>query len=84
MLSFYNADGLFYVDDYGNVARKSPLGNPDFMPSLTFSLGYRPPAHDRHAVWVRTRIFWQFPFNNLALPHLALQAGYSFSVKERS
>ncbi|MCB0637649.1 MAG: hypothetical protein KDC54_13560, partial [Lewinella sp.] len=33
-------DGVFQVDDEGNVSKGSRFNQPDFMPSITLGLGY--------------------------------------------
>lgn len=79
MVSFYQGD-VYYVDG-GTVTQISNYGNFDFVPSATFGLGWRFIQHNSsvHSVYVRPKIFWQFPVNDLASPHLALQVGYLFT-----
>ena len=84
MLSFYNED-VWHVDDNGNVARVSNVGNLDFMPSVTFGFGYNLTQKKKsdNYIWARPKIFWQMPFNNLAYAHLALQIGYTYNFKTK-
>ena len=71
---------MYYVDG-GTVTQISNYGNFDFVPSATFGLGWRfiQDNSSVHSVYVRPKIFWQFPVNDLASPHLALQVGYLFT-----
>lgn len=75
---YYNED-IWHIDDNGNAARVSKFGNFNFMPSVILGAGY---LKGRYSFWVRPRLFWQLPYNNLALPHLAVQAGFSFTFKQ--
>jgi len=82
--SFYNSDGVFYLDDEGTVLPASAFGNWDFMPSVIFGLGYDLTSAKSTAnlVWIRPRVFWQMPFNNIANFHLALEIGYTRTIRE--
>ena len=70
-------------EDNGSVAKVSGFANIDFMPSIQLGVGYNLGAKDQqtHCLWLKPKIFWQLPFNNLALPHLAVQAGYTLNLK---
>ena len=78
LLSFYNGDGVFQRDDNGNIRRASAFANLDIMPSVTLGVGYNlsKDAASANLLYFRPKVFWQLPFNNLALPHLALQVGF--------
>lgn len=84
MFSFYNED-VWHVDANGNVARVSNFANVDFMPSVTFGLGYNltPKSEKANYIWLRPKFFWQLPFNNLANIHTAIQVGYSYTLKNK-
>ncbi|HLP72715.1 MAG TPA: hypothetical protein VK155_07430 [Bacteroidales bacterium] len=75
---FFNED-VWHIDDNGNAVRVSKFGNFNFMPSVILGTGYR---SGKYAFWLRPRIYWQLPYNNLALPHFALQAGFSFTLNK--
>ncbi len=78
LLSFYNGDGVFQRDENGNIRRASAFANLDIMPSVTLGVGYNLSKNSDSAnlIYFRPKVFWQLPFNNLALPHLALQVGF--------
>jgi hypothetical protein len=82
MLSFYQGDGVFQRDENGNIRRVSSFANPDIIPSVTLGLGYNLGHRQQKAtlLYLRPKIYWQIPFNNLALPHLGLQAGCMVSL----
>jgi hypothetical protein len=84
MLSFYNED-VWHFDEEGNSAYVSNIANLDYMPSVTFGGGYNftPQKESANVLWVRPKIFWQLPYNNLALPHIAVQVGFSHTIKTR-
>ena len=82
MLSFM-PETVYTVDDSGNVSTTSKMQNPDLMPSVTLGIGYdlnKDPVK-RDLIWIRPKIFWQYPYNSLALPHLALQIGFTHTIK---
>jgi hypothetical protein len=82
MAEYYNED-VWHIDNNGNAVEVSRFGNFNFMPSVTLGTGYRfqSDRKKQQLLWLRPRIFWQLPFNNLALPHFALLAGYTFTIK---
>lgn len=75
---FYNED-VWHIDENGNAVRVSKFGNFNFMPSVTIGAGL---LRGPYSFWLRPRIYWQLPYNNLALPHLAVQAGFSFTLNK--
>jgi len=84
MIAFFNGDGLFQVSESGGIERVTNSGNPAFMPSITLGIWVaagKKEDVERWAVYFRPKLFWQLPYNNLAMPHFALQAGVSYRVK---
>jgi hypothetical protein len=78
---FYNED-VWHIEN-GNAVKVSRFGNFNVMPSITLGAGYLvDKSPHNYLFWVRPRLFWQFPYNNLALPHLALQVGFSYTFKD--
>jgi hypothetical protein len=82
MALYYNED-VWHIDSNGNATQVSKFGNFNLMPSISSGLGYVLGRHSANPkfVWVRPKIFWQMPFNNMALPHVALQTGITFTLK---
>lgn len=82
MAVFYNED-VWHINSNGDAVRVSRFGNLDFMPSVTTGVGYMTgkDTPNQKLFWIRPKIFWQLPFNNHALAHLAIQAGLTFTLK---
>lgn len=81
MFSYFNEE-VYTMTEAGLFEETSRMANPDLMPSITLGLGYDF-SNDRalrRMVWVRPKIFWQFPYNQLVLPHLSLQIGYTHTL----
>jgi hypothetical protein len=81
MASYYNED-VWHIDPNGNAVKVSRFGNFDLMPSVSAGMGYVLNRHTSNLklFWLRPKIFWQLPFNNKALPHIAIQAGFTFTL----
>ncbi len=84
MFSFYPED-VWHVNDDGTIVRVSNWANPDILPSLTFGAGYNfgKGTDKNNLIWARPKISWQMPYNNLAQPHIALQVGFTHTIKSR-
>lgn len=78
MLSYYNEE-VYKLTESGEFEETSRVARPDLMPSITLGLGYdfSNDKEYRRMAWVRPKMFWQYPYNTLALPHLSLQIGYT-------
>jgi hypothetical protein len=78
MFSYYNEE-VYKLAASGEFEETSRIAKPDLMPSITLGLGYdfSSDREHRRMAWVRPKIFWQYPYNTLALPHLSLQIGYT-------
>lgn len=75
---------VYKVDEQGHISESSKRLNPDFRPSVTLGLGYDlNPNEERDAIWVRPTMFWQYPYNTLALPHVAMQFGFTHTFKTK-
>ena len=84
MFSFYPEE-VWHVDELGSITRVSNSANPDFSPSVTLGVGYnfgKEQGIDQ-LLWLRPRISWQLPYNNISHPHLALQIGYSQTIQSK-
>jgi len=73
---------VYEVNDKGEIEESGKWLNPDFMPSVTIGMGYQFGAEQSSALWVRPKIFWQYPYNAIALPHLALQIGFTHQISK--
>lgn len=68
----------YYVDVTGTVKQAHNVGSGHFMPSISPGLSYEL----KHArIFARTMIFWQIPFNTVALVQYGLEGGVSFPLK---
>ncbi|MFC2090362.1 hypothetical protein ACFLT1_06255 [Bacteroidota bacterium] len=78
MFSFYNEE-VYKLAESGEFEETSRIAKPDLMPSFTLGLGYdfSGDREKRRMAWVRPKMFWQYPYNTLAFPHLSLQIGYT-------
>ncbi|MFY0644323.1 MAG: hypothetical protein JXR19_07635 [Bacteroidia bacterium] len=83
MFPFLNAP-VYSVTEQGEVVESSKVMNPDFMPSFSMGLGYDfNSTTNRDAIWVRPKMFWQYPYNTLALPHVAIQIGFTHTFNTK-
>lgn len=78
MFSYYNEE-VYKLTESGEFEETSRMAQPDLMPSITLGIGYdfSNDREKRRMAWVRPKMFWQYPYNSLSLPHLALQIGYT-------
>jgi len=75
LVPFYNKD-VWKVDENGSVSKASKFGGVDLMPSITLGIGFRLNKETNSLIALRPKIFWQFPYNQRALPHSAFQLIY--------
>jgi len=90
MFSWHHSDeGVFEVDDNGNISQVSSFAGTDFMPSLSLELGYRIKKSDTASgstanyIYLRPKAFWQMNVNEKALFHYAIELGCSFSISTK-
>lgn len=82
MRSFLN--GVTYtVDDYGSVSKHRMAGSYYFMPSLSYGIGYD--FEKKHpelplSCTLKPTFSLLFPFNNYALPNIAIELGVSYRL----
>lgn len=83
MFSYYNEE-VYKLTESGEFEETSRMANPDLMPSITFGLGYdfSNDSERRRMLWVRPKMFWQYPYNSLSFPHISLQIGYTHTFKK--
>jgi hypothetical protein len=81
--TFLNGGPVYEVKDNGAVSKSSNTGRSHVMPSVSLGFGWNVAWSERLPLlfFVRPRVFWQYPFNNYALPHLALQAGLTKVIR---
>jgi len=81
--TFLNSDGTFSVEDDGTVTEVSPANPPDLMPSLTVGLGYNltQGSGKRNLIWIRPKIYWQFPHKTSSNYMMALQVGFTHTIR---
>lgn len=81
--SAINTD-VFTVDENGNVSEGSKLNAPQFMPSLTVGIGYNLTKKNENSlnlIWLRPKIYWQFPHKTTASYSPALQIGFTHQIR---
>jgi hypothetical protein len=81
--TFLNGGEAYYVDAAGQIHKASKLGNPHFMPSVSFGFGYTTLIHERSVRFlVRPIIFWQIPFNKGSLVQYGLETGVMMPLRK--
>ncbi|MFY0688254.1 MAG: hypothetical protein JXQ90_13865 [Cyclobacteriaceae bacterium] len=84
MLTRYS-DEVWTVTEEGDPRYISNWANADLSPSITLGIGYdfsNDQALNRQ-IWLRPKMNWQLPFNGLANPHIAIQFGFSYTLKSK-
>lgn len=81
--SFLHSDGVYSVDDSGEVSEASRAVPVDFMPSLTLGIGYNltQGSGKQNLIWVRPKIYWQLPHKTESTYTFALQVGFTHTIK---
>lgn len=73
-----NTDDAYEVADDGSVSEVSKGIPADLMPSVTLGLGYKfKGAGGANRIWMRPKMYWQFPYKRSAIYHVAMQVGFS-------
>ena len=80
--TFLHSDGVFEVDDSGQVTEGSRVNQVDFMPSVSLGWGYdlSNGKEGRNLIWIRPKLYFQLPYKTTTNYHLALQVGYTRSL----
>lgn len=83
--TFVHSDAVYRVDDSGQVSEASRLNQPDFMPSVSLGLGYRLGSKQggQNLIWLRPKLFFQMPHKTAINYHLAMQLGFTHSLKSK-
>jgi hypothetical protein len=83
--SFLHSDGVYKVDDSGNVSDASRALPVDFMPSLTLGIGYNltQGSGKQNLIWVRPKIYWQIPHKTESTYTFALQVGVTHTIQSK-
>ena len=81
----HSDDGVYEVDDNGNVSQVPSYAGIDFMPSIGLEFAYQIKQGDNMSnyIFLRPKGFWQMNVNEKALFHYALEMGYSFSINTK-
>jgi len=80
--SFLNGGDAYYVNASGQVQKASKLGNPHFMPSISFGLSYDFKGKNKVTIFARPMIYWQIPFNEVSLVQYAFEVGTLWKLKK--
>lgn len=77
--TFVSSDNVYTVDDEGNLAEASRYATTDLMSSITLGAGYNisKDKDKKKLIWVRPKIFWQFPHKTTSFYNVAVQVGYA-------
>jgi len=81
--AFLNGGPVYSVTDNGAVSKSSNLGRSHLMPSVSLGFGWNVAHSEKLPLmfFIRPKVFWQYPFNGYALPHVALQAGITKVIR---
>lgn len=76
-------DGVFKVDENGVVSEASKFNRPDLMPSVSLGLGYNLTKRQsaQTILWLRPKLFWQYPQKSSSVYHIALEFGVTYKIK---
>ena len=82
LASVLNSDGVYKVDEEGQVSDASRLNPIEFMPSITLGGGYdlSKEQNRRKLIWLRPKVFWQYPHKNASTFNVALQLGFTHTI----
>lgn len=83
--TFLHSDAVYEVDDSGQVREGSRVNQVDFMPSVSLGLGYNL-SHNKEGqnlIWLRPKLYYQMPYKTSANYHLALQLGFTHTLRSR-
>jgi len=77
-----SSDGVYEVDDNGNVTDATILNKLDLMPSLTLGIGYdlSSSKNKKNLIWIRPQAYYQYPFRTTSAYNFALQVGYTHTI----
>jgi hypothetical protein len=83
--TFLHSDAVYEVDESGQVNEGSRSNQPDFMPSVSLGLGYNFSQGEgkQNLLWIRPKLYFQMPHKTFSNYHLALQVGYTFTLRSR-
>lgn len=85
LMSFLNSDGIYEVDDNGNVSEGSRFSTLDFMPSITLGLGYYidKNGENKNHFWFRPKLYWQYPHKTTSTYNFVLQLGFTHKLSKK-
>lgn len=85
LMSYLSNDATYEVTDAGEVKETSGFSSVDFMPSITLGLGYNVTKNREVAnyIWLRPKLFWQYPHKTTSTYNIALQVGYSHTISSK-
>ncbi len=83
--SFLHSDGVYSVDDSGEVSDASRAVPVDFMPSITLGIGYNltQGSGKQNLIWVRPKLYWQLPHKTESTYNFALQVGFTHTISSK-
>lgn len=85
LVSLLNNDATYQVTESGEVIEVSNFSTVDFMPSVSFGLGYKFSSEKigANAVWLRPKVFWQLPHKSNSTYNAAVQVGFSHTISTK-
>lgn len=82
MSPWINSDAVYEVGEGGTVTEGNRSLPVDLMPSITLGTGYRVTGKSGsiNTIWLRPKLFWQFPYKTSSVYHAAIQVGISRTI----
>ena len=80
-----SADAVYQVDDNGDITESNRFNKPDFMPSISFGLGYdlAKGSDGKTLIWFRPKLYWQYPERLSSVFTPSLQVGFTKTINAR-
>ena len=85
LAAFLSNDGTYEVSETGELSEVSNFSSVDFMPSITLGIGYNLTKEKERSniIWVRPKLFWQYPHKTTSTYNGAVQIGYSRTISSK-
>ena len=82
LTTFLSNDATYEVNSAGGISETSNFGSVDFMPSVTLGVGYNLTRRSdkTNLIWLRPKIFWQYPHKTTSTYNPGIQVGYTYTL----
>ena len=85
LISLLNNEATYEISSSGEVQKVSNFATVDFMPSITLGIGYKFSSEKigTNLVWLRPKVFWQYPHKSTSTYNAAVQLGFSHRISSK-